>query len=45
MDLLFSAYLQSLLLNSDDGEIEEEEMEGVDESTEHEFSFKEFVLR
>jgi len=35
-----------LLMAADDAEIEEEELDGVvDESTEQEFSFKEFVLR
>ena len=35
-----------LISATDDGEVEEEEMSGiVDESSEQEFSFKDFVLR
>ena len=40
------AVCDCLVVDVDDAEIEEEEMSGVvDESTEHEFSFTEFVLR
>ena len=35
-----------LLMDAGDAEVEEEELDGVvDQSTEHEFSFKEFVMR
>jgi len=35
-----------LLIDAGDAEVEEEELDGVvDQSTEHEFSFKEFVMR